>query len=121
ANAGVLDLVPDPAGLYVAGEFTSISGVNRGFAARLDAASGVADGWSPDADDVVNVLLPGAAGIHAGGSFTTIGGAARQGLARLDAAGLADAFVADTDLLEAVNALALEADGDLLVGGRFSV
>src|SRR5205807_2045459 len=53
-----------------------------------------------------------------GGSFTNIGGQTRNRIARLDAAtGSADSF--DPNANNKVNAIAVQADGKILVGGGF--
>ena len=55
-----------------------------------------------------------------GGQFGSIGGQARSGIARLDPTnGLADSFDPNADFR--VNAIAVQADGKILVGGEFGL
>src|SRR5205814_5968427 len=76
--------------ILVGGFFTSIGGQPRNSIARLDATTGLADSFDPNANDVVRSIAVQADGkILAGGLFTTLspnGGAAvtRNHIARLD-------------------------------------
>ena len=78
----------------VFGDFGSIGGQPRNRIARLDATTGLADSFNPNANDEVRSIAVQADGkILAGGTFTTIGGQSRNNIARLDATtGLADSF-----------------------------
>jgi len=60
--------------------------------------------------------------ILAGGTFTLIGSHAQNYFARLDANGAFDASFADPGLCcdPLVNTIALQANGDVLIGGAFS-
>ena len=72
----------------------SIGGQTRNHIARLDATTGLADSFDPNANNIVYSIAVQADGkILVGGSFTNIGGQTRNYIARLDAAtGLADSF-----------------------------
>ena len=67
----------------------SIGGQTRNFIARLDATTGLADSFNPNANNVVNAIAVQADGkILAGGNFNganSIGGQTRNRIARLDA------------------------------------
>ena len=80
--------------ILAGGFFTSIGGQTRNRIARLDAMTGSADSFDPNANDVVYSIAVQADGkILAGGDFTSIGGQSRNHIARLDATtGLADSF-----------------------------
>ena len=85
--------------VLIGGVFTTVTpsggaSVTRNRIARLDAATGAADSFDPNASDTVNSIAVQADGkVLAGGTFTSIGGATRNRIARLDAAtGAADAF-----------------------------
>ena len=83
--------------ILVGGEFTSIGGQMRNRIARLDATTGAADSFNPNANGRVHAIAVQADGkILAGGDFqgaNSIGGAARDWIARLDPmTGLADSF-----------------------------
>ena len=72
----------------------SIGGQTRNYIARLDATTGLADSFDPNANSAVLSIAVQADGkILAGGDFTSIGGQTRNHIARLDATtGLADSF-----------------------------
>ena len=83
--------------ILVGGEFTSIGGQMRNRIARLDATTGAADSFNPNANGRLHAIAVQADGkILAGGDFqgaNSIGGAARNWIARLDPmTGLADSF-----------------------------
>lgn len=62
----------------------SCGGQTRNRIARLDAATGLADSFDPNANSVVTSIAVGADGkILVGGPFSTIGGATRRAFARL--------------------------------------
>lgn len=114
----------DAAGnVYVGGYFTTIGGQVRRNLAKLSAsgAGAVDQDWNPSPDSSVAALAIDAAGnVYVGGNFTAIGGRARPNLAKL----AGDRFgVADPDWNPApdndVNAIVLDTNGNLFVGGRF--
>ena len=68
---------------WQAAHFTSIGGQSRNRIARLDATTGLADSFDPDAgDDVLSIAVQGDGKILAGGTFTNIGGQSRNRIAR---------------------------------------
>jgi len=73
--------------ILVGGSFygpSSIGGQTRNYIARLDATSGVADSFNPDAaNPVFSIVLQADGKILAGGYFNSIGGANHSGFARL--------------------------------------
>jgi uncharacterized delta-60 repeat protein len=111
--------------ILVGGSFTTIGGQIRNHIARLDATTGAADSFNPNANsDVISIVVQADGKILAGGSFSssistpTIGGQARNCIARLDATnGLADSFNPNAN--NTVSAIAVQADGKILVGGSF--
>ena len=128
-NAGnaVLALAVQGDGKILAGGLfngaNSIGGQTRNFIARLDAETGAADSFDPNANSYVTSLLVQENGrIVAGGDFSganSIGGQTRNRIARLDATtGLADSF--DPNANSTVLSIAQEADGKIIAGGDFS-
>jgi uncharacterized delta-60 repeat protein len=103
--------------ILAGGVFQSIGGQSRNNIARLDATTGLADLFDPNADaDVFSIAVQADGRILAGGSFTNIGGQPRNFIARLDATvGLADSF--DPNANAAVLSIAVQADGKILAGG----
>ncbi len=120
-NANVLSIAVQSDGKILAGgNFTSIGGQLRRRIARLDAATGAADSFDPNADNaVLSIAVQPDGKILAGGAFANIGGQPRHGLARLDSAtGAADAF--DPGANSAVVAMTVQPDGKILAGGTFT-
>jgi uncharacterized delta-60 repeat protein len=99
--------------------FTNIGGQPRNYIARLDATTGLADSFNPNASYAVYSIAVQADGkILAGGQFHSIGGQPRNYMARLDATtGLADSFDPNAD--SSVRSIAVQADGKILAGGDF--
>jgi len=119
--------------ILVGGDFNganSIGGQTRNRIARLDATTGLADSFNPDAGggglftpSVFAITLQTDGKILVGGQFTTIGGSSRAYIARLDpTTGVADSFapIAAPFLGGYVRAIAVQPDSKILVGGVFS-
>src|SRR5439155_472238 len=103
--------------------FNSIGGQTRNGIARLDATTGLADSFSPNANDIVYSIAVQADGkILASGDFNganSIGGQTRNYIARLDATtGLADSF--NPNATSIVYSITVLADGKILAGGAFN-
>ena len=128
ANNHVLSIAVQADGKILAGGrfngANSIGGQPRNFIARLDAMTGLADSFDPNANnDVVRIAVQADGRILAGGIFTSIGGQTRNRIARLDATtGLADSFNPNANALVApsILSIAVQADGKILVGGNFA-
>ncbi|HEV3393604.1 MAG TPA: delta-60 repeat domain-containing protein, partial [Chthoniobacterales bacterium] len=127
ANIAVRSIAVQADGKILAcGDFNganSIGGQTRNRIARLDATTGLADSWDPNANSFVRTIAVQADGkIVAGGDFNganSIGGATRNFIARLDpTTGLADSF--DPNANSFVRSVAVQADGKILAGGDFS-
>jgi uncharacterized delta-60 repeat protein len=109
--------------ILVGGDFTSIGGQTRRRLARLNATTGLADSFDPNASCcfVAAIVVQPDGKILVGGNFNgtnSIGGQTRNYLARLDpTTGQADSFDPNSD--GPVLALAVQADGKILVGGQF--
>ena len=74
--------------IYAGGSFTSIGGAMRDNIAALDAITGNATAWNPDAPNAaVKALVVSGSTVYAGGYFSSIGGEERQRYCR---AGCAD-------------------------------
>src|SRR5262249_434877 len=131
ADGGVDALAVSGSGstVYVGGGFASIpeyglvnsiGGEARNFIAALDATTGHATTWNPDANGVVDALAISPSTLYAGGDFTSIGGQARAHIAALDrTTGSATSWNPNA-LNDGVGALAVGPDGSLWVGGSFT-
>jgi hypothetical protein len=71
--------------VYVSGEFTGIGGQTRNGLAALDASTGNATPWNPNADGRVSALAVSGSTVYVGGGFSSIGGQPRNDIAALDA------------------------------------
>ncbi len=129
ASGGVFAIAVQADGKILAGgDFNganSIGGEARNRIARLDATTGAADSFNPNANFGVFTIAVQADGkILAGGDFNganSIGGATRNRIARLDATtGLADSFDPNANVGASMYAIAVQADGKILAGGNFS-
>lgn len=114
--------------ILIAGNFTSVGASPRSRIARLNA-DGTLDSGFGDAGvanfEVRAIALQPDGKIIIGGDFTTVGSTAMSGVARLNADGTLDTSFANpgitlTSSLPVVNALALRADGKIVIGGQFS-
>ena len=103
----------------MSGDFFNIGGQPRSHIARLDATTGSADSFNPNANLQVYAIAVQTDGkIVVGGLFTNIGGQPRNRIARLDGTtGVADSFNPNAN--DYIVALAVQADGKILVGGAF--
>ena len=124
ANDAVTTIAVQTDGKVLVGGFfngaNSIGGQGRNRIARLDAVTGLADSFNPNANDSVDSIAVQADGkILVSGFFTSIGGATRNRIARLDATiGAADLFNPNAN--GSVESIVMQADGKILVGGFFT-
>jgi uncharacterized delta-60 repeat protein len=110
----------------IGGLFTNVGGQPRNYIARLNADGSIDATFNPGANDVVNAIAIQADGkILVGGNFTTLGGQPRNSIGRLNEHGSLDtAFnpgaTGPNGHLSPVHAVALQADGKILIGGNFT-
>jgi hypothetical protein len=72
--------------VYIGGRFDNAGRQPRNNIAALDATTGIATPWNPDADSIVYTLATSTNNtIYVGGLFTHIGGLSRNRIAALDA------------------------------------
>ena len=115
--------------VYVGGDFSTVGGQNRSRIAALNASTGLAASWNPNATGGVgespewvpgNVRALAVSGstVYVGGTFTQIGGQPRSRIAALDtSSGLATAW--NPDASSAVNVVAVDGS-TVYVGGGFT-
>lgn len=126
ANNNVLSLAAQPDGNILAGgNFTSMGGQTRNRIARLDPTTGLPDTFNPDVPGIsgaVNCIrLQPDGRILVGGSFTIIGGFMRNNIARLNPDGtLHVVFNPNANSFVNANAIVVQPDGKILVGGGFA-
>jgi uncharacterized delta-60 repeat protein len=118
--------------ILVGGDFDSIGGQTRNNIARLDATTGLADSFDPNATGdpfgsvVYSIVLQADGKILTGGAFASIGGQPRNNIARLDpTTGLADSLDPNATGggggYTRVHSIAVPADGKILAGGHFTL
>lgn len=127
-NAAVYGLAVEPDGqILVSGNFTSLAGQARRGLGRLNSDGSLDTSFDPSPDGFVETMAVMPDGkILVAGSFLNIGGQARQRIARLNPDGSADAVFnpgasGPPSSWVIVHMLAVQADGKILVGGRFTV
>src|SRR3954468_18207312 len=113
--------------IVIGGDFSTIAPnggptVTRNRIARINADGTLDPDFNPNANGQVRAIAVQADGkVLAGGGFTTIGGQTRNYIARLDATtGQADSFDPNATIGTGVDAIALQADGKILLGGSFT-
>jgi hypothetical protein len=80
----ILDIAISGNSVYVGGRFTSIGGQTRNNIACIDATSGLATDWNPNANGTVSALSVNGNNLYVGGGFTSIGGQTRNYIACID-------------------------------------
>ena len=110
--------------ILVGGEFTHIAGVTRNRIARLNADGSVDATFNPGADGWVDAVVVQPDGkILVAGSFTGLGGGTgttpRENVGRLNADGSVDTGFSDPEANSGIEALALQPDGKVVIGGNF--
>jgi len=102
------------------GSFLTIGGQTRTNLAAVDASTGLATAWDPEANDFVEALAVSGGEVMAGGSFTSLGGVHRDGLAALDLTTGAPTAWAPANPGPARTVMCLAVVGSsVLVGGNF--
>jgi len=119
-----LALQPDGR-ILIGGAFTNVSGTNRSGIARLNSDGSIDRFFNPGAgvdNPVFAIALQPDDKILIGGAFATVDGWMRFGVARLNTNGTVDAtFDPGSGANGNVYALALQADGKILIGGEFTL
>ncbi len=110
--------------VLIGGVFTAANGTSRTNLARLNANGSLDSSFNPGAgaNGSVNSLAAQSDGkVLIGGYFTTINGTNRNHIARLNANGSLDSsFNPGTGTDDAVRAIAVQPDGNVLIGGDFT-
>ena len=119
ADGSIYSLVVQGDGrTLLGGNFTHVDGTIRNYIARLDTSGHLDQKFVPGQSPVtINALVSQTdSSVIIGGDFSLTVGAVANALARLDSAGVPDAsFTSEFEASETVQALSLQADGDLLV------
>ncbi|MBN8481486.1 MAG: hypothetical protein J0L88_07860 [Xanthomonadales bacterium] len=119
----IIDASLQPDGkIVIGGAFTFLGATARNRVARLNTNGTLDSAFNPNADgDVSAVIVLPNGKIIIGGAFSTVGGLPRSSVARLNADGSVDpGFDAQGNSFTVIRALALQADGRILVAGSLS-
>lgn len=125
ANNAVMSVCVQPDGKFViGGDFTSFNGSTVTRVARLLPSGAVDPSFNPGMganDGVLCIALQPDGKILIGGLFTTCDVAARNGIARLNPDGSLDpTFDPMLGANGAINAIAIQQDGNIIIGGVFT-
>ena len=126
AYAFVYAVAMQPDGkVLVGGQFTAVNGTNRNNIARLNANGSLDSSFNPGTGangNVSSVVVQSDGKVLIGGYFTTINGTNRNRIARLNANGSLDlSFNPGTGADDVVRSIALQPDGNVLIGGDFDI
>ena len=123
SGASVRAVAVDGSTVYVGGEFGNIGGQSRNGIAAIDAVTGLATNWDPQADNGswVQTIALGQQTIYVGGGFGVIGGAIRPTIAELRKSnGQATNWNANANGDPSADIRSIVLDGGILyVGGWF--
>jgi uncharacterized delta-60 repeat protein len=112
--------------VLVGGYFSAINGVGRTNLARLDSDGTLDSSFQSTVDGAYSgvnaIALQGDGKVLIGGSFTSVDGISRQGIARLNPDGVTDTGFQNglSGVNGTVNAVVLQDDGRVLIGGGFT-
>jgi uncharacterized delta-60 repeat protein len=127
ANNAVRAIALQPDGkVLIAGDFTTVNGVGRGYVARLNPDgsldTGFLNGLAGGNQYVTSIAVQPDGRVLIGGWFTTFNGVARSRIARLHPDGSLDtSFLSGlSGANELVQVIALQPDGRVLIGGWFT-
>lgn len=125
ANGRVAALALQPDGkILLGGYFTQVDGTNHSRIARLAANGSLDTGFNTGTganDNILTLALQTDGKILIGGLFTNFNGTSLNRFARLNSnGGLDNTFDAGTGADDEVSALALQPDGNILIGGNFA-
>ena len=110
--------------ILIGGYFTSYNGTSRNRIARLNVNGSLDVSFNPgigaNADAVLSIALQPDGKILIGGGFSSYQGTSRNRIARLNADGILDVtFNPGTGATYSVEAIALQPNGKILIGGSF--
>ena len=128
ASSAIYSIAVQPDGkIIIGGSFTSYNGTARNRIARLNSDGSLDSGFIPGtgaSSIIYSVARQPDGKVVIGGQFTSYNGTSRNRIARLNADGSLDAgFIPGTGIggtSPYVNAAVFQADGKILIGGRFT-
>jgi uncharacterized delta-60 repeat protein len=110
--------------IVIGGQFTTYNGTSRFYIARINSDGSLDTGFDSGtgADNNVNAIAIQSDGkILIGGEFTTYNGTTRNRIARINSDGSLDTgFDPGTGANNTINAMAIQSDGKIVIGGTFT-
>jgi uncharacterized delta-60 repeat protein len=110
--------------IFIGGDFTNVNGSFINFIVHLNSDGSTDTSFNSGAganDDVHAIVVQPDGKILVGGNFTTINSVPLNRLARLNSDGSVDTtFMIGTGANNEINAITLQADGKILIGGLFT-
>jgi len=121
-EASAVAIQPSDGQVLVGGDFATVDGSTHNRLARLDTNGSVDSPFTPDVNGpVLAIAVQPDNKILIGGAFTMTNGTARNHIARLNANGTLDTgFDRGAGASNAVDAIALQPNGKIGIGGRFT-
>ncbi len=121
-EVAAIAIQPSDGRVLIGGWFTTANGSTHNRLARLSGNGSVDGTFNPDIDGpVLAIIVQPDNRILIGGAFTQVNGTARKGIARLDANGSLDtSFDPSGGADKEVDAIALQPDGRIVIGGKFA-
>ncbi len=126
ANNNIRALAIQPNGqILIGGDFTSYNGTNCNYIARLNTDGSLDTSFNPGqgpSGSVYSVAVQPNGNILIGGAFTSVDGASFNNIARLNTNGTLDTTFSNLDIGPngAVNAIVVQTNNLILVGGQFT-
>lgn len=109
--------------ILIGGTFTTVGGASQSYLARLNTNGTRDTSFAPTivGSNVLSILVQPDGNILIGGTFTSVNGTARTNVARLTSTGTTDTtFNASAPASGAVNSLARQSNGQILMCGTFT-
>ncbi|HEY0606273.1 MAG TPA: hypothetical protein VGD58_25345 [Herpetosiphonaceae bacterium] len=125
ANSSIRAIALQPDGkILIGGEFNAVNGIARGGIARLHANGALDESFAVGGGTngrVFGLALQPDGKIVIGGSFSAVNNVERISIARLNSDGSLDTtFASGTSVGNQVNSVALDATGNVVIGGLFT-
>jgi uncharacterized delta-60 repeat protein len=121
-EVAAIAIQPSDGKVLIGGWFTAVNSTSHNRLARLNTNGSVDSTFNPDVDgSVLAIAVQPDHKILIGGAFTGVNGIARHRIARLNADGTLDtSFDPAAGADKEVDALALQSNGKVVIGGKFT-
>ena len=124
ATVHAIAVQPNDGKILIGGSFSKFNGTNRAGIARLNTDGSLDLGFDPGpgtSGTVNSIAVQPDGGILIAGTFSMVSGKSRGNIARMGANGVLDTnFVTGAGANFEVDSLALQTDGNIIIGGQFT-